>query len=1604
MAVTTFPSDSSVESVKLAVRSAATCSNATVLSLQGLFRGGSKAAPETESNLTSRRAGRTASKEPTTTSSSRGKTSRGTKSKTTTTTTTTTALNADGARLSAHERLVLATEVFNTTLKTLSDAVKLSSSKRQNEARISSTPLQLASPNSAGRSPKKSRLSKHSQTDIAAVDQGLLAVAECARSALSCLRSLKSEQGGQDDQGLNMQLEQGACVLAGRYLSLGLNDLAYKELRALKRRIQSYLDCVDTKKTAGGARKKDAQEEEAAKERMSDLLTFTNIANARPSLGLLVTFQSNALRLIVSEKRPATTQKVCSSLLLSDPSSPATVIMTAVESGCLTKDKAALQLQLLSNTVLSLASASQQTDDSTITAKDRLKPITSLTLQLLSLEMRSMGWKLSGHICDEGKELWDPLSRYLASFAHHNKGIEKSEFAVLYKTIVRLQSAIARPERKTSNVRDVHAVARIATILGQLAQDADCVQEALKLFTEAVIPLSDGQCLSLATVRCKIASLHFRRIKSSKSSYTDIANAVSEASAALSLQLKGSANDLDELLVEAAKLKKISMAWLGDAVTKDKGKSVDAGDISNRIREYLYGFLRFLRRYVGRQPSEDSDQKEHETFEKRVSACRNIILAGIDSAVAMGKLSVMSQSPPWDDMLSILVDCQRLLMTIGFVAKSDDSDCGMGLVKLSNLFWSRYIKEKECGKDYRVLVPLLKHSTSLLSGCSSSQRNTGFAALKFERLAHLYMDGNMGAESDKAFCQSITEHIEAGALDQIAADAAGNYPHRTSQDPKSSGFMLGRAISGYMRMKLRNKTSESQGVFDDKNLGLEQRGLILEWQMGVLTELHAHAYSDEVFRCTFSSVVSKLLDTYSCSSYPIRRMRAMLCAMRFLLERPSSLEPELLEKIVDECTDFSDNGSVGNDYKLAAYATHIRNALHLTVRLHQGSLQPFELNQIIASWSSMVADCGDWKSLESCVVDVGYWILQLKAVVDYTEIHGLWKVQLSALELVLRVTELQETGDFSEAIIVLSRLVLQYCRLGHCKKASGLLARADQCLRNDEVSCLAALSYKLARGEYLLETGEIEKAASILSTARALYEKNRKQQDLDNCSVLSKIAWERLVADAAFINSRLSFAQGSVTHALFFAKLSVRLNCRIWAKVEKLAERKQSKALQASNSSEIDSVVEGVAKLDVSQTISAPNTSVSYFQGAPFWPHVGSHHTSLLNLASLSAHHGLFQDAIYYGEQALKVNKTLNANVRLVASQTQLGSHWIYGGRVSKGQELLESAATMSRQLESSVELVSLQMGLASLHRALGQYREEHRALLEAENIMSEVILSETAENSSSSTIGADLEDKMDKLRIRGGTGTRRAKQPAATTTTRSTRAASSSTRTTSKKTSNPTAEPSTVESKSLLQLRTDLLRYQADCSRALRDFDKATSLLSDARQYALSRDSLISLHIGESQHLLADAIRHFATHAVYCVLPESTISLPSLESPKKSTEEATATSAKPLTVRKTRAPTRGARSKAPKASEDFADMLSKAGECLNNIFGTATTLGSTLDSHAASRLMSRISMLSQTTAPGCSTPWSQAPANVNGRFLDSVCIEKFPNANRNWPHWCLQP
>ncbi|KAL1962921.1 hypothetical protein VTN77DRAFT_9017 [Rasamsonia byssochlamydoides] len=1574
MAVTALMPDSLPESVKQAVRSPSTCSASTVSSLQILLRCSSK--PNSENGRSSSKSTKSSKSASSSATATRVKSSRSAKSK-----------NAakvavfqgpaevqDAVHLSQQEKLVLATEVFNAASKALSDTLQRSASSK--------TPLQPTSPNRILTSPTKTKLSKPVPTTIAASEAGVVAIAECARLALSSLRTLKSDQGCEDNAYPNLQLEQGACILAGRLIALGLNDLAYRELRGLKRRLQSYMEskALDEQQNAERPKTAASNEDATPRETTADLLSFTHLEKARSLFGVLVPFQANAVRLIASEKKASVVQKACGILTLSNPSSPANIIMDALRTGSLSRDKAALQLLSLSNNISSLASLTQRSSSSaSSTSKLQVRPVTTLTLQLLSLEIRSMSWKVSGHVCESKREFLDPLARFLEGFAHNGPSIDRTEFAIIYKTVLRLQAAMTKADEKLST--DVRATVswRISSALGRLAQEAGCFEEALKLYAEVVTPVSSDQLLSLSTIRCRIASIHLHRLKlSGNYPHGAVAQSLLEAATVLKSSNKGSSNDLEELLVESAKLKKLAMGYLGDSFSADREMTCSNSEICAHVVEYLHAFIRFLRRYVGRQPPNGSDSKDRGHLQQALRRSKNIIIAAVDSAVAVGKMSVIRQTPAWENMLPIFADCKHLLDALEYLAGEDsdiDENWRTSFIKLSNIFWSRYLKEKESGKGCTELLPLLEQSTSLLQNCPATDRTAGFAALKFERLANLYSEANMGKKSVAALRRSIQEHIDSDTLGQFAASLAGRSPHRFCHNAQSPGFVLSRVLSSYLKTKIRRRENDEQAIFDDKSLDFEQRSVLLEWQMGLLVESQSHDADSETFRSMLQLLISELLCLYSLERHPIRRLRVILYVLRFALQHPNAVDGSVAELLVKDATSsLSSEPGLAQDTDLDNFATNIKDSLHLVIAFWQGDVQPDRLMNVVTSWISVVQKCDDWESLEAYVDDPEHWLAQIKAASDYMEARGLWKLNLATSELLLHVMELQSIKDFSAIVLGLSRCALQYCRLGNCRRCLALLDRAGHYVNNQSVSSYALVFYNLVLAEYLLEIGELAKAEKTLSAAQAIYQSRSSQKDITAESGRMKLAWERIVIDATLLYSRIAHGQGSLKNALFFAKLSVRLSSRLWAKLERLSGRNRDSEQVAKEQSEIDLVTDGVANIDLSgATVSS---AWSYSDGAIFWTHVVSHHSCLINLMRLSAHNGLFQDAIYYGEQALKINKSLDASVRSVACQAQLGLEWIRGDHISEAKDLLNAAVNTSRDMDNSIEIVTLKTSLAALSRAQGRHDEALRVLRDAEKVITEVSEIKLDASLSITPPALGIEEKMAEMRIQNPS----ANKESDSTSTRRTRRTKASSKSSPRVDKDADMRAGSVQSYSILQLRTEIIRQQATNLLATQNLDEAIRVLNLAQQFSLPTRTQISLQIEEMEHLLADSLRSVATHAVYCVLPESTLSVPSIQTSVLDVVKSPAAK-KSSSARKQKATTREPRSRTAKTSKkeaDISSVMSKAKISIGETLRGATAFGSTIESHAASRLTGSISMLLHATTPGHMDEGSLAAANTN--------------------------
>lgn len=1480
--------------------------------------------------------------------------------------------------LSLQQRLVLATEVFNTASKALSDALQRSAPPK--------APLQPTSPNQLVSPPKKSsnKPTKTKPSVNGSPEAELIPTAECAILALTTLRNLKGEKSLKTDSA-NLQLEQGACILAGRLIALGANELAYRELRALKKRLQEIITLLPSK----FSKERSTQDVKAdsGKETMAELLTFSHLESAGPVLAILVSFQSHVLKLISAERKVSTIEKTCKNLSTTSPSSPACVIVRSLEAGNLNKDKAAIQLLSTSNTILSLSSMLQKAvspTDSTTTRSTRL--FSALTLQLLSMEYRIMSWELSSHTGDSKREFLDPLSRFLDAFANSDSIIDSLTFTTLGANVQRLQSRLAKCQMKgTTNSW------KVSYSLGKIAQEASCFKEALKHFSFAAEKLTEEDPMALSLIQCRIATIYLYLFKNNKV-YPSVVESLGTAALGLKSANRGSVIDLEALLVESARLKKVAMAKLGELLSSDK--DLPKGMLMSTM-DFLYAFIRFLRRYINRQQANATEGETGVQMQALINA-KNIIVTAAESAIALGKMSLLNQLPPWGDLQPIFSDSARLLDSFERF-NIDDAEEGLdwrtALVKLSNLFWSRYLKRKESGADYEELIPLLDQSVNILQGCPLPQRITGFTTLKLERLAHLYLDARMGAKSIACFERSIQEYIDAGTLEQQIVYIAGKPPHICLQDSKSPGFNLTRVLSSFLKMQLRRPANDDIGIFEGKELDIKSRGFLLEWQLSLLADFSGHDLSSEKFKNMFQELLSEILSLYSSAQYLVRRLRIIRLALRFALDHPDSLDPSISETLTQDARLHLSSFSA--DTQPGPYAPFVANSLKVLLLLRDGDMKEEDFQDIIAFWASTLRDCKDWKSVQAVIDDYDILLAQAQAASDFLEARGYWKLQLAASEITRRIYEVREPRDSSSLILALSRCALQYCRLGDHKAALDLLDRAKRPVKIGDVSYYAVITYQLALAEFNMEINDINSAEKALREGQELFRSKGAEEEVQGSRGQTKVAWERLIADGALLYSRLADQKKCLSEALYYGKLAVRLSTRLWTKLERSAGRKKEPEKSTDRMSDVDLVIDGVANIDLSGIVTP--TAWTYAQGAVFWKHVASHNACFLNLMRLSAYNGLFQDAVYYGEQALKVNETLGISVRLLTCQAELGLEWIRGNHLVDAKTVLDAATRISEGLINSVETVKLKISRAALSRSQGNYKEVLRLLHEAEAMLDRVseVRLDPSINVKSSV--AALEEKMSLLKIHQASVQKEAKK-LTTRTTRKTKGTSKASAEIEESMVAPTVK---VQPRSHIVLRNEIIKQQIHALLAVEDLDGASRLLEIARDTSPTATQ-ISIQIEETEHLLADAMKSIAAHAVYCVLPESTLSMPSIEAVITATKAAVARSKTPLTRKgKSTAKEPARATKVAKKEVDVAEIMSRARSAISMTVKDAVSTGSTVEGHTAASLMGRVSMLSHATTPGLVDEDILAPVNANGKFKSCGKIA-FTNFDRTWPYYCI--
>ncbi|GKT52404.1 separin [Colletotrichum spaethianum] len=692
---------SKVDAAKAAAASTATCTSATSVLLKDLL------ATEAENPAGAQKTTARTTKAATMT---RGKPTGSARAGTTA---------SQKEELTPKEKAALAAHIINVALKSLTEASKPAPAaqpttpcRRQNSGddlrkppskrtlrrsnSMPMTPMQPRSLNRTSTSPIMTPKPAKTTTTTTAPAISCLATVECLRTAFACLRSLQTSGAVMLP---DLQLESGMSSLVGKLVGLGLQEHALRELTVLKRRLDAM--GTSTKAKAKGGKPTAADTKVKG---LAELLDFGDAKFSGPTLGLVITTQTHVLRLMSATKKAAVIEAALPYIVSSCPTSPTNLLLESAKESAQAKTKAARQLDLLSQLLLSLApSLSSKDDEVAVDSRLSCSPSTALELQALGLEARLHWWPMVGHKADVDKDIISPLSRCITSFIRRAKfdpvGAYRKSSAVFDRI-----SVMTKAQRLEAALSSKSPLAVIYQALGTVAQTARLYKESAEWISKVkgtLDPASDSAAKCCA-VAAQLVAVYAKQTPLPQEQLSTLLKEVTDA---LQASLKGDVTELEELMVNLSAARRSVVGILAS-------KTTDTSDnLDELLNNLVLQFPRFAIRWLGKAPTRDASPKEHVRHESR----RQILLASVsqilDSALMVAKSHIDNDKMTWGSLDALLQECLMLLESMGDIsaAGSKADAASSHHVKLSHLYfmffhWYRRNAENKPG-DKTLLRP-----------------------------------------------------------------------------------------------------------------------------------------------------------------------------------------------------------------------------------------------------------------------------------------------------------------------------------------------------------------------------------------------------------------------------------------------------------------------------------------------------------------------------------------------------------------------------------------------------------------------------------------------------------------------------------------------------------------------------------------------------------------------------------------------------------------------------------------------------------------------------------------------------------------------------------
>ncbi|KAF2270815.1 hypothetical protein CC78DRAFT_610875 [Lojkania enalia] len=1542
-----------IENLKSDIRSISTCTADTVASLQNLLADACEQVAQKENTRI------------------KGSQLHGVQSKvrrgaaitrTTSSTTETTNISQQSRPfISSKERYILATEVANTTLKSLTDALRTqpasqldrihpkpkSPVKDVNEARKSKNartahakiqsrsqePLRERCASQVANPPTKPSQLRRSLSYpsylTAGHDPGLVATAECCRAAFAYLRSPPAlKTAGKDSPAL--QLENGNLVLIGKLIAHNLDNLAIKELRILKRKLEKFVElgkdsCRDQTASRRSGLKSSVP---AEKESIAALLDFGDFDLRNPALPIVANHQLYTLRVIAMTKRSRTIEAAWEHLKLSIPSSPANLLWRAAESSE-GHPKALQQLESLAQILLSFCPSISIASDATNKNNLQLSPDVAFSLQHLAFKTRQRWWRLAKHQGDEHKELLEPFTKCLAAFARRSERppIEKYKLAeVLWRDL------LGEDDKVVTHGQSISVVQLAARCLSSLAQNAGLGDEALNWLS--ISGSKDLQAdlfldKSIRLVRTATLALESFLKGTLEPSLQDILTGATEA---LSGSLSGSPSELDSLFMEVNALRRVASKTLLISQSPAGGNPISSS-LRHQALHVVTATIHFVARFVGPRPPENTDSKVHVRYNERLWKTAKCLKSIIDSTSICSKQPFDSDSiTQWKNLDYLLQDCVRILRGFSEDSKTDQNptclpdDVRLPFVKLSNLYWNAYLQLREIDSVSDSFMMAMKRSVKVLQGRPRAERQSGLLAMKLEKLGEALDVKDAIEGSRDAFRNCIWDIIDNGGLQEVT-ELGAQYTIQQIFDGKNPTAILGRVLKSYQRSFLKDtKITPNEGTFfDDVNLPPTFRGLLLEWQLTLfLRTFSKNRPWNPALNSSIQTMIQRLLDLYVPTQFPVRRRRADL-----LLIQLSQSHPNVLCSIVhnvDPDLNHEVNLADTQDKGLLRYESHLTTLVHLKSELRRQSPSLEKIRACLTTWQSMVDSVSSWANLLDQVDDLEYWLQELRLVADFLAAKGEEYIGISVLHLIAKILELERCVDPSRLVIVLSTLALQYLRLGYSGKAGLALAKAEPLASRNTITTEAKLQWHLSYAEYLVKIGNTRKCETTLAAAESISREDSEFMNLakSSATLSSRVRFNRILADACYVYSLWSLANGYHKDAARYAKQSVSLNRRVWAALEsKTAAKKTIHNENNDTNKEVPNKGAFDPPSSMRNEKGAPlvmSITHASLDGPEFWSLVPHLYRAIMQHSFTFAYQGLLHEAVFVAEQAEKIASATQSRSLTIDNSSQRAAFWAQSGRLDKADLLIASIDTTVPY--AHLAMVSYYSSIALVQNANGKFDEElatyeHlenllKSLTSASFILSMDMVSPSIESLASQMSGLNLEKPVAKERkqLKGTRGRKPAIKAAPKTLVK-------------------LAIPATTQSSSIAEECAHLEGVQADITlrKALSfllqdDIAKALESLDHAKSFEKAPEKSFMHLWTASKIILSQSTKELAKDFTFNTLPESTIAFPAIC--LKERKSSSGPSAKRVATKALSGPSKVARGK-KLVKESFASSLREA-------------------------------------------------------------------------------